>query len=146
MSGKKHANKERREAHARLWQALGSGQYFPQEWYEFDFYCPEKRIAIRLRDGQDSSIEEMERQLGEYSHLGDFDVCELWIDRQQVLEDFEGVLERIAGALAEGEDGGWDPDEDLEAEESPCPMFEQVELPMSCRYCRNCRYRADEVF
>jgi very-short-patch-repair endonuclease len=94
-------------AEGMLWKRLRDRQSDGTKWYRqysvdayvLDFYCPEHRIAIELDGGQhaqtDVKAQDEERQRYLESH--DIRVLRFW--NREVIENLEGVIEKISRAI-----------------------------------------------
>lgn len=131
-----------------LSEALRSGTHRPAAWHRLDFLCPDQGVAIRLRDGPATGFDDAVSEADCTASLeADAGIRLLWFTAGEVLGDLDRVLACIDEALEDGAED--DPDlhdldleEELEAsmagEDMPsCPLFAQVALPPTCRYCRN---------
>lgn len=93
------------DAEQRLWYHLRAHRFMglkfkrqkPIGRYIVDFVCMEHRLIIELDGGQHAEQAAYDRQRDAWLHGGGYRVLRFW--NNDVMQELEGVLERIRGAL-----------------------------------------------
>ncbi|PIQ93733.1 MAG: DNA-cytosine methyltransferase [Nitrospirae bacterium CG_4_10_14_0_8_um_filter_41_23] len=100
----KELRQNQTEAEKLLWSQLRNNRFYGVKFfrqysigpYVLDFYSPTLRLVIELDGGQHSEQEQQEydENRSEYLKLHDMEVIRFW--NNEVMQNMEGVLVRIA--------------------------------------------------
>jgi very-short-patch-repair endonuclease len=111
----RHVLKERRrelrrsqtEAEKVLWEKLRGNSFYNLKFfrqysvgpYILDFFCPSQRLALEIDGGQhaDSDAQAYDEARSAYLKTRDISVLRFW--NNEVLQNMEGVLSRIAEGI-----------------------------------------------
>jgi len=98
------------DAEAKLWSMLrGRGmagfKFFRQYGvgsYVLDFYCPERRLAVEVDGGQHAGAHGLQRDAERDGYLSRHGIRVIRLWNNEVLQNAEGVTQRIREELGEG--------------------------------------------
>jgi len=68
--------------------------------YILDFYCPGRRLAIEVDGGQHADVRGQQHDAGRDSYLSELDIRMMRFWNNDVLQNIEGVQERIVEEAA----------------------------------------------
>lgn len=98
------------EAERALWNRVRNGQFFGLKFfrqysvgpYILDFYCPAKKMAVELDGGQHNLPDGREYDAERTAYLSGNGIMVVRFWNQDVLQEIEGVLSRLAMETGNG--------------------------------------------
>ena len=108
LANAKSLRSHQTDAEAKLWYHLRAHRFLglkfkrqkPVGRYIADFVCWERRLILELDGGQHAEDAAYGRQRDAWLHREGYTVLRFW--NHEVMQEMEGVLERIRGAVSTG--------------------------------------------